>query len=99
MKDLRNFFERLRRYNIKIHPSKCVFGVPLGKLLGFIASQRGIELYPTKIKSIEELPPPKKKTEVMSLLGRLNCSSKFIAQLTITCDPIFMSLKKNATVE
>ena len=35
----------------------------------------------------------------MSLLGRLNYISRFIAQLTTTCDPIFKLLKKNATVE
>ena len=88
VKDLRRFFERLRRYNLKLNPAKCVFGVPSGKLLGFIVSLRGIELDPSKIKAIQELPPPKNKTEVMSLLGRLNYISRFIAQLTTTCDPI-----------
>ena len=34
VKDLRRFFERLRRYNLKLNPAKCVFGVPSGKLLG-----------------------------------------------------------------
>ena len=71
----------------------------MGKLLGFILSRRGIELDPSKIKAILELPPPKNKTEVMSLLRRLNYISKFIAQLTTTCEPMFKLLKKNATVE
>ena len=99
MKNLRIFFERLRKYNLKLNPAKCVFGVPSGKLLGFIVSRRGIELNPSKIKAIQELPPPKNKTEVMSLLRRLNYISKFIAQLTTTCEPMFKLLKKNATVE
>ena len=99
MKDLRRFFESLRRYSIKLNPAKCVFGVPSGMLLGFIVTRRGIELDPSKINAIQELPPPKNKTEVMSLLGRLNYISRFITQLTKTCDPIFMFLKKNATVE
>ena len=50
--DLRKFFQRLRRYDIKLNPTKCAFGVPSGKLLGFIVSRRGIELDPSKIKSI-----------------------------------------------
>ena len=99
MKDIRRFFKRLRRYNLKLNPAKCVFGVPSGKLLGFIVSRRGIELDPSKIKAIQELPPPKNKTEVMSLLGRLNYISRFIGQLTTTCEPIFKLLKKNSTVE
>ncbi|XP_027772370.1 uncharacterized protein LOC114076872 [Solanum pennellii] len=37
---LRKFFERLRRYNLKLNPAKCAFGVPSGKLLGFIVSRR-----------------------------------------------------------
>nr|XP_019070702.1 uncharacterized protein LOC109120902 [Solanum lycopersicum] len=37
---LRKFFERLRRYNLKLNPAKCAFGVPAGKLLGFIVSRR-----------------------------------------------------------
>ncbi|XP_070008729.1 uncharacterized protein [Nicotiana sylvestris] len=35
----------------------------------------------------------------MSLLGRLNYISRFIAQLTTTCEPIFKLLKKDAAVE
>ena len=99
VKDLRRFFERLRRYNLKLNPAKCVIGVPYGKLLGFIVNRGGIELDPSKIKAIQELPPPKNKTEVISLLARLNYISRFIAQLTTTYEPIFKLLKKNATFE
>ncbi|XP_069155857.1 uncharacterized protein [Solanum lycopersicum] len=93
---LRKFFERLRRYNLKLNPAKCAFGVPAGKLLGFIVSRRGIELDPSKIKAIQELPPPKTRKEVMSFLGRLNYISWFIAQSTVVCEPIFKLLKKDA---
>ena len=99
VKDLRRFFESLRRHNLKLNPVKCVFGVPSGNLLGFIVSRRGIELDPSKIKVIQEFSPPRNKTEVMSLLGRLNYICRFVAQLTTTGEPIFKLLKKNATVE
>ena len=52
---LRKFFDHLRRYNLKLNPPKCAFGVPAGKLLGFLVSRRGIELDPSKIKTIQEL--------------------------------------------
>ncbi|XP_070020346.1 uncharacterized protein [Nicotiana sylvestris] len=67
--DLRKFCQRLCRYNLKLNPAKCVFGVPLGKLLGFIVSRQGIKLDPSKIKAIQELPPPKNKTE-HDIIGR-----------------------------
>ncbi|XP_070004779.1 uncharacterized protein [Nicotiana sylvestris] len=95
VRDLRKFFQWLRRYNLKLNPAKCAFGVPSGRLLRFIISRRGIELDPSKIKAIQELPPPRNKIEVMSLLGRLNYISRFIAQLTTTYDPIFKLLKKD----
>ena len=51
---LRKFFDHLRRYNLKLNPINYAFGVPGGKLLGFIVSRRGIELDPSKIKAIQE---------------------------------------------
>ena len=47
--DLRLTFDNLRTYDIRLNPKKCVFGVPTGKLLGFIVSNRGIEANPAKI--------------------------------------------------
>ncbi|KAF3670081.1 putative 40S ribosomal protein S21-like [Capsicum annuum] len=99
VKDLRKFFERLRRYNLKLNLAKCIFGVSSGKLLWFVVSRRRIELDPSKIKAIQDLPPPKNRTELMSFLGRLNYISRFISQLTTTCEPIFKLLKKSVVVE
>ncbi|KAK0607257.1 hypothetical protein LWI29_012260 [Acer saccharum] len=33
--DLKETFHVLRRYKMKLNPSKCVFGVPSGRFLGF----------------------------------------------------------------
>ncbi|XP_070044559.1 uncharacterized protein [Nicotiana tomentosiformis] len=40
--DLKKFFDRLRKYNLKLNPTKCAFRVPAGKLLGFTINCRGI---------------------------------------------------------
>ena len=50
LKDLEEKFASLRKVNIKLNPAKCVFGVPSGKLLGFLVSHRGIEANPDKIR-------------------------------------------------
>ncbi|XP_070023146.1 uncharacterized protein [Nicotiana sylvestris] len=71
----------------------------IGSFVDCYAGRRGIELDPSKIKAIQELPLPRNKTEVMSLLGRLNYISRFIAQLTTTCEPILKLLKKDVAVE
>ena len=46
--DLRETFDNLRVYKMMLNPDKCVFGVPAGKLLGFLVSNRGIEANPEK---------------------------------------------------
>ncbi|WJX45412.1 hypothetical protein P8452_32294 [Trifolium repens] len=46
---LLKLFQRLRKYQLRLNPNKCTFGVRSGKLLGFIVSQRGIEVDPNKV--------------------------------------------------
>ncbi|RVW69719.1 Retrovirus-related Pol polyprotein from transposon 17.6 [Vitis vinifera] len=45
---LQEVFHLLRKYGMKLNPSKCAFGVSAGKFLGFMVSQRGIEVSPIK---------------------------------------------------
>jgi len=56
--NLKKLFERLRKYKLRLNPSKCTFGVKSGKLLGFIISQRGIEVDPNKVRANLEMPHP-----------------------------------------
>jgi hypothetical protein len=84
---------------LRLNPTKCIFGVTSGKLLGFIVSKRGIEVDPAKIKAIVDMPVSTTQKEVRGFLGRLNYISRFISQLTATCEPIFKLLKKNAPTE
>ena len=58
VENVRKFFERLRKFQLKLNPTKCTFGATFGKLLVFIVSRKGIEIDPDKIKAIRNLPPP-----------------------------------------
>ena len=49
IKYLAECFAILRKYNMKLNPQKCSFGVSSGKFLGFIVNARGIEANPNKI--------------------------------------------------
>ena len=44
--DLEETVANLKRYRSKLNPSKCIFGVPSGILLGYIVSAHGIEPNP-----------------------------------------------------
>ena len=56
--DLEETFNSLRSFRWKLNPTKCVFGVPSEKLLGFIISHRGIEANPEKINAIMNMEAP-----------------------------------------
>ena len=56
--NISEMFKNLRRFMWKLNPEKCVFGVPSGKLLGFIMSYRGIEANPEKLKDIFRMISP-----------------------------------------
>jgi hypothetical protein len=60
LKHLAMVFERLRKYKLKMNPMKCAFRVSSKKFLGFIIIKCGIEVDPTKIKVIMDMPQPKK---------------------------------------
>ena len=62
--NLQETFNTLRRYNMKLNPSKCAFGVSLGKFLGFMVSHRGIEANLDKIQAILDMKPPRNIKEV-----------------------------------
>jgi len=44
--DLKETFNTLKQYNMKLNPAKCAFGVSFGKFLDFMVSQKGIKANP-----------------------------------------------------
>ena len=90
---LQEAFEILRAYNMKLNPSKCVFGVSAGRFLGFMVTQRGIEANPTQLKAILEYPAPNSRKGVQQLTGRLAALRRFISRFTNRLKPFFATLK------
>ena len=77
--DLSETFTSLRRFRWKLNPEKCVFGVPSGKLLGFIVSQRGIEANPEKLMDILKMNSPTTLKDLQKLTGCLAALSRFVS--------------------
>ena len=84
----------LRRFNIKLNPEKCFFGVPKGKLLGYIVSERGIEASPEKIMAISNMGPIRNVKGVQRLTSCLAALSRFISRLGERGMPLYKLLKK-----
>ena len=49
---LERFFERIKQFRLRLNHKKYTFGVTSGKLLGYMVSERGIEVDPDKIRAI-----------------------------------------------
>ena len=56
---LQKLFDRLTTYKLRLNLKKCTFRVRSGKLLGFIVSDKGIQVDHAKVKSIQEMPAPR----------------------------------------
>ena len=81
IEDLEETFASLRMVDLWLNPEKCVFGVPLGKLLGFLVSHRGIEANPEKVKAIEDKSPPQTLKEMQKLASCVTSLGRFISML------------------
>ncbi|KAL0306900.1 UNVERIFIED_CONTAM: hypothetical protein Sradi_6107300 [Sesamum radiatum] len=97
--DLRKVFERLRRYQLKMNPSKCAFGVTSEKFLGFIVRQRGIEIEQAKIDAILRMPEPRNIHKLKSLQGKLAYLWRFISNLVGRCQPFSRLMKKDVPLQ
>ena len=80
---------------MKLNLNKCVFGVTAGNFLGFMVSQKGIEVDPKKIQAIMELAQPKMVKEVQSLNGKVVALNRFLSRATDKYLSFFRTLKKS----
>jgi hypothetical protein len=94
IEDLEETFANLRKVNIKLNPAKCAFGIPLGKLLGFLMSHHGIEANPDKVKAIEEMRPLRNLKEMQCLAGCMAALGRFIARSREKALPFFKLMKR-----
>ena len=77
---------------MKLNLLNCAFRVRLGKVLGFMVDQRGIEANPEKINALLDMSSTRKPKEVMSLTSKIAALSHFVSQVN-HCAPFFDMLK------
>lgn len=49
IQDLEETFAIVRMYGLKLNMTKCTFGIKTKKFLGYMVSEKGIEVNPKKI--------------------------------------------------
>ncbi|KAL0431914.1 UNVERIFIED_CONTAM: Enzymatic polyprotein [Sesamum radiatum] len=93
LEDLGKAFSIMRIFGMKPNPTKCTFGVRGGKSLGYLVSERGIEVNPEKIEAIMQLPSQKMIKDVQKLTGKIASLNQFIARSAYRNLPFFKVLR------
>jgi hypothetical protein len=93
--DLKETFDNLDRYKLKLNPTKCSFSISAGQLLWFLVSTIGIEKNPEKIQAILTMGKPAKLHEVQQLAGRVAALSRFVSRLGEKALPFYALMKKS----
>ena len=91
--DLKETFETLRQWKMKLNPTNCAYGVSSGMFLGFMVSQWEIEANLEEVKAILEMSSRKTVKEVQRLTGRVASLNRFVFKATDKCLPFFGTLK------
>ncbi|RVW56796.1 hypothetical protein CK203_082756 [Vitis vinifera] len=69
-------------------------GVSAGKFLGFMVSQRGIEVSPDQVKAVIETPPPRNKKELQRPHRQARRIRTLYSPLTDELRPFFLAIRK-----
>jgi hypothetical protein len=92
--DLEETFSSLHRFRWKLNPTKCIFRVPSGKLLGFVVRNRGIEANLVKIMAITDMEALATIKDVQKLTGCMAALNRIISRLGERGLPFFKLLKR-----
>eukprot|EP00253_Pinus_taeda_P005102 PITA_05102 len=93
--DLKQIFERCKRYGISLNPKKSFFALNEDKLLGFIVSKDGIYIDSDRIKETSDIPLPHNKKSMQSFLGQINFVKRFVPDFSHIVLPLQTMIKKN----
>ena len=82
-------FEVLRHHKLRLNAEKCAFRVGAGKFLGYLITNRGIEVNPDHIEVVKHFKPLSTPKEMQVLTGMLAALNRFIAKFADRCRPFY----------
>ena len=75
----------LQKHRLCLNAEKCAFGVGANKFLGYLITNRGIEVNPDQIEAVKRLRSPSYLKEVQVLIGMLALLNRFISKFSDRC--------------
>jgi hypothetical protein len=97
--DLDQTFKALNKFQWKLNPKKCIFGVMSGILFGNIVSYEDIWPNLEKVKAVMKMKSPKCIKDIQKLIGCMAALSRFISRLGEKGLPFFKLLKAKEKFE
>ena len=91
---MKEVFERCRRANIILKPSKCRFGMAEVEFVGHKISQDGISFTEERIDAVTQIPLPTTAFQLKSFLGLANYFHSHIRNLSALTEPLSEMLGK-----
>ena len=92
---LEEVLSRLAKANLKLKIQKCKFFTDEVSFLGYKVTTNGMKMDEQRIEAIKNMPYPKNKKEVMSILGTYNYFRGFVRGFADIADPLYELLRKN----
>ena len=86
---------KCQEFNVKIKLEKCVFASKEVDYLGFTIDGHQIKPLKGKCDALSKIEPPKDRTELRSVIGKLNFYSRFIPHYSKQLEPIRELLRNN----
>jgi hypothetical protein len=99
LENLDKILQRCEEKHLVLNWEKCHFMVREGIVLGHLVSERGIEVDGTKIKIIEQLPPPINIRGIQNFLGHCGFYRRFIKDFSHIARPLTNLLAKDVLFE
>eukprot|EP00253_Pinus_taeda_P029465 PITA_29465 len=94
LKHLEKILLKCRRFGISLNPTKSIFALTSGKLLGHIISEEGIRFDPNRFNTTQKVDLPRSRKEIQSFLGKVNFVRRFIPNFVEIVKDITRMLKK-----
>jgi hypothetical protein len=92
---LREVFDRIRKYNLKLQPDKCEFLRKEVSYLGHVIGQTGVRPDEKRIEAVRNFPEPRTTRELKGFLGLAGYYRRFIPNFSKISKPLTELLKKD----